>query len=137
MNQKTADQYNLTFEDKVCDWGKYGKSSIKVVDTNNPYLTAFLNSWNSAEQIADSLLPDIHDALNHPDQEIESDSATVDIIMHRNEVDFYDDVKGYVNSIPLQDFKEIVIEWRDFLKTPPASRSKIRLFFSNFFGIRK
>ncbi|MGL6128900.1 hypothetical protein, partial [Chryseobacterium artocarpi] len=62
MNQNTADQYNLIFEDKVCNWGKYGKSIIKVVDTNNPYLTAFLNSWNSVEQIVDSLLPDIHDA---------------------------------------------------------------------------
>ncbi|WP_336686055.1 hypothetical protein [Chryseobacterium bernardetii] len=137
MNKNIVDQYNLTFEDKVCDWGKYGKSIIKVVDTNNQYLTAFLNSWNSEEQIADSLLPDINDALNNPDQEIESDSATVDIIMHRNEADFYVDNLGYVNSIPLQDFKEIVIGWRDFLKTPPTNRSKIRLFFSNFFEIRK
>ncbi|WP_336958620.1 hypothetical protein [Chryseobacterium contaminans] len=137
MNKNTVDQYNLTFEDKVCDWGKYGKSIIKVVDTNNQYLTAFLNSWNSAEQIANSLLSDINDALNNPDQEIESDSATVDIIMHRNEVDFYDDNLGYVNSIPLQDFKEIVIGWRDFLKTPSTKKSKILLFFSNFFEIRK
>lgn len=137
MSQNIADQYNLTFENKVHDWGKGDQYVFKIVNTNNQYLTAFLNSWNCAEHINASLLPDINDALYNPDDEIDTDAATVDIIIHRNEVDFYDDVKGYVNSIPLQDFKEIVIEWRDFLKTPPTGRSKIRLSFSNFFGMRK
>lgn len=130
MNNNIADQYNLTFEDKVQDWGIQGKSVNKIVSTNNQYLAIFLNSWNSAEQINASLLPDINDALNNPDEEIDSDSATVDIIMHRNEVDFYDDVKGYVSSIPLQDFKKIVTEWRNFLKTTPSGAAKVRQIFN-------
>ncbi|MBP2616428.1 hypothetical protein [Chryseobacterium jejuense] len=130
MDQNIADQYKLAFEDKVHDWNWI----TKIVSTNNPYLTAFLNSWNSAEQITDSLLPDINDALNNPGQEIESDSVTVDIIMHKNEVDFYDDVKGYVISIPLQDFKEIVTEWRNFLKTTPSGGLRVRLFLKKLLG---
>ncbi|AZA90463.1 Uncharacterised protein [Chryseobacterium nakagawai] len=132
MNQNIADQYNLTFEDEVQDWGIHGKSINKIVNTNYQYLTTFLNSWNSAEQINASLLPDINDGLNNPHEEIDSDAATIDIIIHRNEVDFYDDVKGYVGSIPLQDFKEIIIEWRDFLKRTPSGGSKVRRIF-NFF----
>lgn len=132
MSQNIADQYNLTFENKVHDWGKGDQYVFKIVNTNNQYLTAFLNSWNCAEQINASLLPDINDALYNPDDEIDTDAATVDIIIHRNEVDFYDDEKGYVNSIPLQDFKKIVTEWRDFLKTTSPSRSKGSRIF-NFF----
>ncbi|BAP32839.1 YD repeat protein [Chryseobacterium sp. StRB126] len=133
MNQNIADQYNLTFEDRVHEWKGFRKTVSKIVITNNQYLTTFLNSWNCAEQINASLLPDINDALSNPDEEIDSDAATVDIIMHKNEVDFYDDAKGYVSSIPLQDFKEIVKAWRNFLKTVPESESKIRRIFSDFF----
>lgn len=133
MNQDIADQYNLVFEDKVHEWNWI----TKIVSTNNIYLAAFLNSWNSAEQITDSLLPDINDALNNPDQEIESDSVAVDIIMHKNEVDFYDDVKGYVSSIPLQDFKEIVTAWRNFLNTPPPGGSLLRRFLKKTFMLER
>lgn len=133
MNQNIINQYNLTFEDRVHEWEGFRNTVSKIVITNNHYLTTFLNSWNCAEQINLSLLPDINDALSNPDEEIDSDAATVDIIMHKNEVDFYDDAKGYVSSIPLQDFKEIVKAWRNFLKTAPESESKIRRIFSNFF----
>lgn len=133
MNQNILEQYNLTFEDRVHEWEGFRNTVSKIVITNNKYLTTFLNSWNCAEQINASLLPDINDALSNPDEEIDSDAARVDIIMHKNEVDFYDDAKGYVSSIPLQDFKEIVKAWRNFLKTAPERESKIRRIFSVFF----
>lgn len=40
--------------------------------------------------------------------------------MINNSVDFYDKT-GYVMSMPLQDFNEIVTIWRDFLIKTPLS----------------
>ena len=62
--------------------------------------------------------------LMHPNVEVNSDSPPVDIVMSDNVVDFYG-YDGYINSIPLQDFKEIVIGWRDFLSTPPLNGTKV------------
>lgn len=125
MNQNIINQYSISFQNRVDNWDVFGKEINKIITTNNKYLTAFLISWNSVEQINNSLLPDINQALINPNTEVDSDSATVDIIMFNNLVDFYDDSNGYVSSIPLQDFKEIVTGWRDFLKTPPLGGSKV------------
>ncbi|GEN68238.1 hypothetical protein [Chryseobacterium rhizosphaerae] len=125
MNQNIINQYSISFQNRVDNWDIFGKEINKIITTNNKYLTSFLISWNSVEQINNSLLPDINQALISPNIEVDSDSATVDIIMFNNLVDFYDDSNGYVNSIPLQDFKEIVTGWRDFLKTLPLGGSKV------------
>ncbi|WP_223609504.1 hypothetical protein [Chryseobacterium sp. OSA05B] len=132
MDQNVINTYAVTFENKTISWdGFRGKENCKVIETNNFCLTCFLTSWKSVSQINDSLLPDINAALADPASEIESETAPVDIIMCNNLVDFYDR-QGYVNSIPLQDFKEIVTGWRDFLNTRPLNGAKIYFTFFGF-----
>lgn len=125
MNQALIAQYNISLQNIVFDWGQSGKKVKKSISTNNEYLTTFLNCWNSILRINDSLLMDIEQALLNPSIESETDSVRVDIIMINNLVDFYHSDLGYVNSMPLQDFKEIVIGWRDFLNTPPLNGTKV------------
>src|SRR6201989_3053235 len=98
MDQNVINTYTLKFENKTMSWeGFPRKENCKIIETNNYCLTCFLTSWKSVSQINDSFLPDIHAALADPALEIESDTATVDIIMGKNLVDFYDR-QGYVNS---------------------------------------
>ncbi len=41
-------------------------------------------------------------------------------------VDFYDqDGQNVIDTLPLEDFKEILIAWRDFLLTPPFDGTKV------------
>jgi hypothetical protein len=43
-----------------------------------------------------------------------------------NGVQIWDEnVENIIHLIPLQDFKEILVAWRDFLLTPPLNGSKI------------
>lgn len=125
MDQNLVNTYEVKFENKTMKWdGFFGKRNSKIIETNNYCLTCFLICWKSVSEINDSLLPDVNEALADAALEIESDSAPVDIIMFKNTVDFYDR-DGYVNSMPLKDFKEIVIGWRDFLNTHPLNGAKV------------
>lgn len=125
MDQNLVNTYEVKLENKTMKWdGFFGKKNCKIIETNNYCLTCFLICWKSVSEINDSLLPDINEALADADLEIESDSAPVDIIMFKNTVDFYDR-DGYVNSMPLKDFKEIVIGWRDFLNRHPLNGAKV------------
>lgn len=124
MNQNIIDKYKINFINKVQNWETSGKEVSKTLDVNNEYLGMFLICWDSVSEINDSLLPDIEEALANPKLEVNSDSPPVDIVMSEGLVDFYG-YKGYANSIPLQEFKEIVIGWRDFLNTPPLNGTKI------------
>jgi len=131
MDQNVINTYVLKFENKTISRdGFRRKENCKIIETNNYCLTCFLANWKSVSQINNSLLPDINAALADPASEIESDTAPVDIIMFNNLVDFYDR-QGYVNSIPLKDFKEIVTGWRDFLNTRPVNGAKT---YFNLFG---
>ncbi|WP_139222085.1 hypothetical protein [Chryseobacterium oleae] len=132
MDHNVINKYALTFENKTMSWeGFRGKKNSKIIDTNHYCLTCFLICWDSVSQINDSLLPDINAALADPTLEIESDTTTVDIIMCNHLVDFYDR-QGYVSSIPLNDFKEIVTLWRGFLTTRPLNGAKIYFTFFGF-----
>ena len=124
MNNSIINQYKISFQNRVEDWENFGKEINKIINTNNEPLTNFLICWSSVSEINESLLPDINEALAHPNVEINSDSPPVNIVMSDNSVDFYG-YEGYINSIPLQDFKEIVIGWRDFLNTPPLNGTKV------------
>jgi len=129
MNQNIVNQYKISFQNRVDDLGNFGKEINKIINTNNEPLTNFLICWTSISEINESLLPDINEALTHPNVEVNSDSPPVDIVMSDNLVDFYG-YEGYINSIPLQDLKEIVIAWRDFLNTPPLNGTTVDYFKS-------
>ncbi|HEY6142177.1 MAG TPA: hypothetical protein VIV55_01940 [Flavobacterium sp.] len=122
MNENIVNQYKINFQNVAEQFPGFSKEIDKTPDTNNQYLSMFLYSWN-AQDINETLIPDINIALSNPESEIENGSETISILIYQNKVDFYDD--GFVCTIPTQDFKEIVIGWRDFLLTPPLNGTKV------------
>ena len=61
--------------------------------------------------------------MTNPGTEVENGSETISI--YNDKVDFYDNDFNYVGNIPTQDFKEIVIGWRDFLLATPLNGTKM------------
>lgn len=123
MNQNLINKYQISFINKILDFKKWGKEISKIPNTININLTNFLIDFN-AKEINELLLPDINQALSAPSDGIESGSETTNIIMYYDKVDFYDD-NGLVYRLPTQDFKEIVIGWRDFLLSSPLNGTKV------------
>ncbi|WP_158728538.1 MULTISPECIES: hypothetical protein [unclassified Flavobacterium] len=120
MNQNIKNQYKINFVNKI---SKNDNRITKIPNLNNIIFSEFLFNWNS-EEINESLLPDINLALANPNSEIENGSETNSILIYQDKVDFYND-NGFAYRLPTQDFKEIVIGWRDFLLTPPFNGTKI------------
>ena len=58
MNNNIINQYKISFQNRVDDWGNFGKEINKIINTNNEPLTNFLTCWSSTSEINDSLLPD-------------------------------------------------------------------------------
>ncbi|WP_038331463.1 hypothetical protein [Empedobacter falsenii] len=123
MNQNIINKYQIRFENKVFDF-ETGKEIHKSISTNNGELTTFLNDW-TAPKINELLLPDFEEAMANPETEVENGSETISISIYADKVDFYDNDFNYVGNIPTQEFKEIVIGWRDFLNTPPLNGTKM------------
>ena len=123
MNQNIISNYNIILANRIFEWEFRGKEIHKSIDTNNIYLTNFLNDYN-ARWINENLLPDIEMALLDQNSEIENGSESVSIMIYHNRVELYDN-DGFVYELPTQDFKEIVIGWRDFLLTPPLNGTKV------------
>lgn len=118
-------KYEISFSNKILDF-KTGNEIVKIVDVNNPILGEFLIGWFSAKEIDELLLPDIDDALSNPNAELENGSETVYIYIYNQTVKFLkDNAQGWVYELPTQDFKEIVLLWRDFLLTPPLNGTRV------------
>lgn len=123
MNQNLINKYKIELKNKVFNF-ETGKEIHKSINTTNGELTTFLNDWR-VESITDYLIPETEKVLNGVEQELETGSETITIFIKQSDVDFYDYDGDYVNSIPTQDFKEIIIGWRDFLLTPPLNGTKM------------
>ncbi|MGV0937805.1 hypothetical protein ACTS91_14480 [Empedobacter falsenii] len=125
MIRELIEKYKLNFQNRVDEDGEIDK----FPETNIDQLTNLLYEWK-AEDIDSNehgLLADIDEALTNQNSEIESGSTTVLILIYQNEVRFVGawSEETYSISIPTQDFKEIVIGWRDFLLTPPLNGTKM------------
>ena len=123
MNQNLINRYQIRFENKVFDF-ETGKEIHKSISTNNGELTTFLNDW-TAPKINELLLPDFDEAMANPSEKIINGSETINIHIYNNVVEFYNSDYDFVSELPTQDFKEIVIGWRDFLLTPPLNGTKM------------
>ncbi len=120
MNQQIIDKYSMIFENKIVEWSTTFKKLYKGVSTNNIYLTEFLNGWTSFKEIDELLLPDIEQALDDVNAEIDNGSETVLIIIYHDRVEFYyGEISGGVYEVRTNEFKEIVLNWKEFLLTPP------------------
>lgn len=117
-------KYGISFENAIWNF-RTGKEIGKIVGVNNVVLKEFLNDW-SAQEIDELLLPDIEEALTNPNAELENGSETVHIYIYNQHVEFYKDgIQGLAYQLPTQDFKEIVLLWRDFLQTPPLNGTRV------------
>ena len=123
MNQNLINRYQIRFENKVFDF-ETGKEIYKSISTNNGELTTFLNDW-TAPKINELLLPDFDEAMANPGEKIINGSETINIHIYNNVVEFYNSDYDFVSELPTQDFKEIVICWRDFLLTSPLNVTKM------------
>ena len=120
MNKEIIKLYKIEFINKLSQ--NDGKIT-KIPNLKNDAFSTFLFDWNAIE-INELLLPDVNEALSDSSSEIENGSETISIIIYHNKVDFYDD-NGFAYRLPTQDFKEIVIGWRDFLLSSPLNGTKV------------
>ena len=63
--------------------------------------------------------------MANPGEKIINGSETINIHIYNNVVEFYNSDYDFVSELPTQDFKEIVICWRDFLLTSPLNVTKM------------
>jgi len=123
MTQETKTKYALSFENKI--FRSFGEM-LKVFGSNRLYLTDFINSWSSVEDLDNYLIPDIEKVINDIVDLKESGSATISIDITKSEVIFYlDNVGTDYPTIPTTDFYEIVKAWKAFLLSPPLDSIRI------------
>lgn len=120
MNQNIVNQYKISFVNKI---SKKDQTITKIPNSINDTLSVFLFNWN-IDEINEILLPDIDRALSNINSQVENGSEAISILIYQDKVDFYDD-NGFAYQLTTQDFKEIVIGWRDFLLTSPLNGTKI------------
>ena len=120
--EKGIEFYNEVFDGRIY---KKGKSIVR--DTDLSFITEFKDP-NTLDKFITNVNMAINgnfSLINDPDLtnklEIEFISPT--------EIEFYDqDGQNIIGTSPLEDFKEILIGWRDFLLQPPFNGTKVKTF---------
>jgi hypothetical protein len=114
------EQKNIKFINKIIDGEVYKMAtggighiqSIKSIDALNKYIDMTTITINgNFTSIQDD--PDV------------SSSYEVAFITPNGIEIMDEDVENVVDLVPLQEFKEILIGWRDFLLTPPLNGAKV------------
>ena len=121
MSPELKTKYQISFQNKVLNFEMEGKEVYKIINTNNILIDGFFMDWKS-EEITDVILPDIELALNVEVEETEFESYDVTVVLYQDRALFVPDKDPNFN-IPILDFKEIAIAWRDFLLEPPLNGS--------------
>ena len=118
MTKEIIKKYGIDFQNKIDSDGIIDKFPGSGGDM---HITALLYEWTSVDDLNDSLIADIDEALANPNSEIEAGSTPVLIVIQQDIVDFYSTWSDGVFSMPTKDLREIVIAWRDFLLTSPLN----------------
>lgn len=113
------EQKKIKFINKIIDGRVYKIAtggighiqSIKSIDT----LNNFINMTNTT-------INGNFSSIDDPDV---SSSYEVAFITPNGIEIMDEDVENVVDLVPLQEFKEILIGWRDFLLTPPLNGAKV------------
>ncbi|PIF29836.1 hypothetical protein CLU81_0220 [Flavobacterium sp. 9] len=124
MNENLINRYQINFANLTEQLNNNQAKITKHPYIKNKHLSLFLYEWSNPQEINEALLPDIEAAFLDTNYFESNSSENVSIMIYHNRVELYDDTKC-VYELPLKDFKEIVIGWRDFLLTPPLNGSKI------------
>lgn len=124
MNSNLINKYKLNFVNSAEQLNNNPRKIVKYPNIQNKHLFLFLYEWSSAKEINEDLLPDIESAFLDVNYSESNASENVSIMIYHDRVELYDD-NGFVYELPIVDFKEILIGWRDFLLTPPLNGSKV------------
>ena len=122
MRKEIIKKYGINFQNRVDD-GEVNK--VPIADWGG--ITTLLIEWGP-DDIVDpdhGLLTDIDAALAHPNSEIQAGSTMVDLLIYQDRVEFEYRGGGDGGTIPTLDLREIVVGWRDFLRTPPLNGTKV------------
>lgn len=102
-------------------------SKFAMSSTSDPYIN-FVTQFKNPQTLNDIVM-DINKALNGQFNSIQDPdvSTNIDIAaIAPNGINFYDEEgQNVIATLPLQDFKEMVIAWRDFLLQVPADGSTV------------
>jgi hypothetical protein len=124
--------YNIEFNNNVLKIGDWPAKIDKSPMTISEELTEFLCSWTNSDAIDEMLIPSINEVLNETNEWGQTQGGRISVEMTPVEASFYyvldysdgsDDNIVYSDyyDIPLQDFYDIVLLWRDFLLTQPLN----------------
>ena len=123
MKQSTIDTYKINFYNKILDFDN--KKEVQKVPDTNHQISIFLFEW-SADDLTNYLLPKINDIINYTLAEFETGSNSIIVVIDPINTTFYpDEQANNFPVMPTQDFREIVIAWRDFLLQPPLNGSRV------------
>jgi hypothetical protein len=119
--QELINEYQIVFENKQIQLDPDPNYSIyKTPSTNRDLLTQFLIDWNDPDEIEETMVTKLENVLSNEVEMDESDAHNVYVNIFPNESQFYSITSQTpVFSIPTQDFYDILILWRDFLREAP------------------
>ncbi len=128
--------YNIDFNNNVLKIGDWPAEVDKSPLTISEELTEFLCSWTNSDAIDEMLIPSIYEVLDETIEWGQTQGGRISVEMTPVEASFYyvldysdgsDDNIVYSDyyDIPLQDFYDIVILWRDFLIELPLNGTRV------------
>jgi len=119
---KGIEFYNQVFDERIY---KRGKSIVRDEDLS--FIT-----WFKDPDTLDKFITNIDLAINGNFSLIDDPDITNNLeiaSISPTGIEFYDqDGQNIIGTSPLEDFKEILIGWRDFLLQPPFNGTKVRTF---------
>lgn len=121
MNLELINTYKIKIENKIFVQDGIEKKR-KSLFTDPQIISTFFLNWKPNE-LNEELIPLIEEALNNVNSELESGNEIINIFIYHDHVNFHDFYGNKEFSMPILDFKEIVIMWRDFLLEPPLDET--------------
>lgn len=106
----------------------------KVVDSHNYKITndvdpdmGFISSYKSIttiDRILDEINLTISGKFNIDESDISTEAGGIALITPEG-IEFWDyNVENLMGVCPLNEFKELLIAWKEFLQSPPLDKSK-------------
>ena len=112
----------IEFINKVIDG--YNYKGTNNVDPDMGFISSY-KSIESVDRILNEIDLTVSGRFNIDESDISTEAGGIAFITPEG-VEFWDyDVKEFYGICPLQEFRELLIEWKVFLQTAPFDRSKV------------
>lgn len=112
----------ILFINKVLDGYSYKQTNN--VDPDMGFISSY-KSVETIDRILNKIDLTISGQLNIDDRDISTDDGGIAFVTTEG-IEFWDmNVENVVGICPLNEFKELLIAWKDFLQSPPFHRFKV------------